>query len=136
MGAWSHEPFGNDTAGDWAYGLEGATDTSPLEAAFETVLSTGDEYLEAPEAEEAIAAAEVVAKMLGSGTQVDAYTEKVDEWVAQISTQPTMELRRKAAAAMRRVLSANSEIAELWSESEESEEWTSTIQKLITAVEA
>ena len=22
MGTWSHEPFGNDAANDWAYGLE------------------------------------------------------------------------------------------------------------------
>ena len=136
MGTWSHEPFGNDSAGDWAYGLEKATDTSLLEQAFETVLSAGDEYLEAPESEEAIAAAEVIAKMLGKGTQTDAYTEKVDEWVAQMAIQPTIELRRKAATALRRILATNSELAELWGESDEPEEWTSAMQKLITAVEA
>ena len=26
MGTWSHEPFGNDSACDWAYGLEGKQD--------------------------------------------------------------------------------------------------------------
>jgi hypothetical protein len=136
MGAWSHEPFGNDTAGDWAYGLEEATDTSLLEEAFDTVLASGDEYLESPEAEEAIAAAEVVAKMLGKGTQIDAYTEKIDEWVSQMATQPTIELRRKAAASLRRILAPNSELPELWAESDEAEEWTSSMQRLIGAVEA
>lgn len=27
MGAWSHEPFGNDTAGDWVYELEDAIES-------------------------------------------------------------------------------------------------------------
>ncbi len=31
MGVWSHEPFGNDTANDWAYGLEETTDLSYVE---------------------------------------------------------------------------------------------------------
>jgi hypothetical protein len=28
MGAWSHEPFGNDDANDWAYDLEQVSDLS------------------------------------------------------------------------------------------------------------
>jgi hypothetical protein len=136
MGAWSHEPFGNDTAGDWAYGLEDSTDTSLLEEALDTVLAVGDEYLEAPEAEEAIAAVEVIAKMLRKGTQSDAYTAKVDEWVARMATEPTVELRGKAAAVLRRILAADSELQELWAESAELGDWESTMQKLIIAVEA
>ena len=33
MGAWSHEPFGNDDANDWAYELEETEDLSHIEAA-------------------------------------------------------------------------------------------------------
>ena len=33
MGAWSCEPFGNDTASDWAYALEDTKDLSHVEAA-------------------------------------------------------------------------------------------------------
>jgi hypothetical protein len=31
MGAWSHEPFGNDDAGDWAYGLDESRDLGLIE---------------------------------------------------------------------------------------------------------
>ncbi len=74
--------------------------------------------------------------MLGKGTQTDAYTEKVDEWVSQMATQPTIELRRKAAASLRRILAPNSELPELWAESDEAEDWASSMQRLIVAVEA
>ncbi len=33
MGAWPHEPFGNDDAGDWACELEETEDLSYVEAA-------------------------------------------------------------------------------------------------------
>lgn len=81
MGTWSHESFGNDTANDWAYELEDATDFSVIEAALQVALDEGDEYLDADLAMEAIAAVEVIAKRLGKGTQSDVYTEKVDQWL-------------------------------------------------------
>jgi hypothetical protein len=40
MGAWSHEPFGNDDANDWAYGLEEAEDLSYVEEALNAVLES------------------------------------------------------------------------------------------------
>lgn len=43
MGTWSHESFGNDTANDWAYELEDATDFSVIEAALQVALDEGDE---------------------------------------------------------------------------------------------
>jgi len=77
MDTWSHEPFGNDDAADWACELEEAKDLSPVEAALDAVLEN-DGYVEAPEATCAVAAVEVIAKVLGRGTQSDAYTESVD----------------------------------------------------------
>ena len=68
MGAWSHEPFGNDEANDWAYELEETEDLSHVEAALDTVLKTAG-YLEASEASCGVAAVEVIAKILGRGTQ-------------------------------------------------------------------
>jgi len=131
MGAWSHTPFGNDTANDWAYGLEEVDDLSVIESAIDAVLQNGEEYLEAPEAEEAVAAIEVIAKLLGKGTQFDTYTEKVDEWVKRVGKIPSPELLQKAREAISRILSADSELAELW---EDSEEWRISMQNLNSAV--
>ena len=136
MGAWSHEPFGNDTANDWAYSLEGTADTSLLEEALDKVLKASHEYLEAPEAEEAIAAVEVIAKMLGRGTQTDAYTEKIDQWVGSLSIKPSESLKNKATLALKRILSEESELNELWSESEDASEWHTSVQRLLAAIEA
>lgn len=77
MGAWSHESFGNDTAADWAYGLSECKDMAYIESALDAVLSEND-YLDSDIGSEAVAAIEVIAKMLGKGTQADAYTESAD----------------------------------------------------------
>lgn len=139
MGAWSHEPFGNDTANDWAYDLEYAQDLSYIEAALDNVLEQESGYLEAPTAEEAVGAIEVLAKLLGRGTQSDAYTEKVDTWVKTIHQKPTDALLEKARRVIARILAKDSELLELWQDGEGTEgaqQWQSSMSRLLSAVSA
>ena len=136
MGAWSHEPFGNDTANDWAYDLEGKSDLSHIEGALDNVLDQGSEYLEAPTAEEAIGAIEVIAKLLGRGTQSDAYTEKVDAWVSSVKQSPSNALLQKAQGVIVRILAGDSELRELWQESDEFPKWQASMAQLQAAVRA
>lgn len=135
MGTWSHEPFGNDSANDWAYDLEDCTDFSLVAAALRRAADSG-EYLDADEAVEAIAAAEVLAKALGRGTQSDAYTEKVDAWLASIPAKPSPELSTLAQRALARVLGPESELRELWEESDEFGLWESSVVALQSATAA
>jgi hypothetical protein len=134
MGTWSHESFGNDTANDWAYELEDATDFSVIEAALQVALDEGDEYLDADLAMEAIAAIEVIAKRLGKGTQSDVYTEKVDQWLETISEQPNDGLLSLAKRVLERIVADDSELKELWLESDEYELWLGNIQQLKDAL--
>lgn len=134
MGTWSHESFGNDTANDWAYELEDATDFSVIEAALQVALDEGDEYLDADLAMEAIAAVEVIAKRLGKGTQSDVYTEKVDQWLETISEQPSDGLLSLAKRVLERIVADDSELKELWLESDEYELWLGNIQQLNDAL--
>jgi hypothetical protein len=134
MGAWSHEPFGNDDANDWAYSLESVNDLSAIEAALDRALEA-EEYLEAPEASEAIAATEVLAKLLGKGTQTDSYTEKVDEWVESVSVKPDAPLIAKATRAIERIRGENSELRELWDEGG-ADEWLGSLDALQKAISA
>ena len=136
MGAWSHEPFGNDTANDWAYDLETTKDFSHIEAALDRVLESGTEYLEASSAEEAVAAIEVIAKLLGRGTQADAYTEKVDTWVKSIKQKPGTALLQKAQRSIDRILAKDSELLELWQDGEDTEKWRTSMNQLKEAVRA
>jgi hypothetical protein len=81
MGAWSADTFGNDTACDWSYDLEKATDLSLVQKAFEAVLSVADDDLDSDAACEGLAACEVVARLKGNWGLRNPHTETVDKWV-------------------------------------------------------
>jgi hypothetical protein len=136
MGAWSHQPFGNDTACDWAYSLLDSSDLAVIESALDKALAVGGEYLEAPDAEEAIAAIEVLAKLRGKGTQNDSYTEEIDGWVEKVGITPSPLLLKKAKTVIERILARDSELLELWKEAEDSNEWQQSIGKLVVALDA
>jgi len=134
MGAWSHEPFGNDTASDWAYGLVEQKDLSLVAQAIQNILDNGDEYLDSDLAVEAVAAAEVLAKALGRGTQTDAYTEEVDAWLKSVAPKPSSDLLSKARDALTRIVAPDSELKELWEESDDFELWESSVKALQSAL--
>lgn len=73
MGRWDATSFGNDTANDWVYLLEESDVLSHIEATFQKILDAGDDFVEGSYAEEAIAAAEVLAWLRGRPTDVNAY---------------------------------------------------------------
>ena len=89
----------------------------------------GDDYLEASAASNAVAAVEIIAKLLGKGTQTDAYTENVDKWVKEVHITPTPALIQKAKKALTRILGDNSELKELWQESGTTE-WEASMHTL------
>jgi hypothetical protein len=134
MGTWSHEPFGNDTAADWAYGLENSTDLALVESALDKILAQGEDYIDASDSEEAIASIEILAKLIGQGTQSDSYTKAVDAWVKSINLKPGPALLEKAQKVIARILAEDSELLELWQESEEFQAWRTSIEQLHTAV--
>lgn len=126
MGAWGHKSFENDDAMDWIGELETATDTAPIVQAFDEVLQAED-YLEAPAASVGIAAAEVVAALLGRPAAD--LPDEVSSWL--VGKQPPKPgLVRKAQAVVKRVLE-ESELQELWAESEDSTKWQQEMEDLL-----
>lgn len=130
MGAWSHESFGNDDACDFAATISEADDLSAVDAILDAVIEMGDGYLEAPEASQAIAAAEVIARLHGNWGLRDAYSVDVDAWVERTEIVPTKELTLKAKKAVKRITTEPSELLELWQEGDESEKWIDAMQDL------
>jgi hypothetical protein len=126
MGTWDATSFGNDTAVDWTYGLED-DGLQHIESALDATQS--DEELEASVGEEAVAAAEVVARMRGKPGVVDSYSQTVDDWVKARGKPPAPALVRKAVAALDRVTQPPSELLGLWQESDEGA-WTDAIDDL------
>lgn len=84
---------------------------------------------------EAIAAIEVIAKRLGKGTQSDVYTEKVDQWLETISEQPSDDVLSLAKRVLERIVADDSDLKELWLESDEYELWLGNIQQLKDALQ-
>lgn len=136
MGAWSCESFGNDDACDWVYELEESDNLDFLESTLDAVLTMGEEYLEAPEATRAIAAAEVVARLQGNFGIRDSYSESADNWVDKVKLTPPATLAHKARQALDRILSEPSELLELWQESEEGEDWMAVVLNLKERIRA
>ena len=130
MATWSTEPFGNDSAVDWSYGLEQVNDLSLIDDALNRVLDCGDDYLESPEAEEAIAAIDVIARLKGNFYVQDSHTESADKWVAAHALRPTPELIEKATQVLDRIVTESSELYELWQEGENFDKWRQQIDLL------
>ena len=136
MGAWDHTTFGNDDACDWGGDLRSHDDLSFVEETLDRVIESGEDYLEAPEAAEAIAAAEAVARLQGHFGVRNAYTESVDQWVVAHPAAVPSDIARKAHAALGRILTRPSELFELWEESDDFQAWKETVTELKTRIQA
>jgi hypothetical protein len=125
MGAWGTAAFDNDDASDWFYELEGGG-LSSLEAAFDEALEADD--LAGPTDVSAIAAAEVVAAALGR--PAPGLRDDVAAVAANLSGKVTPDLAERARAAVERVL-ASSEVAELWAETDDADEWRRGVEDIM-----
>ena len=130
MGTWAVDSFGNDDACDWTYELEKVNDLSPVEDALNAVINAGEEGVESSEAAEAIAAIEVIARLQGNWGKRSAYSERVDDWVETNKIQPSTSLAQKAYIVIERILAEDSELKELWQESEDYEAWLDSVADL------
>ena len=126
MGAWGVGSFENDDAGDWVWQLEDAEDLSLVHAAL-AAAAQADGYLESPTSSEALAAAEVVAAL--AGHPAGDLPDGVQAWVAAHSTTVSPDLRALALGAVERV-ATESELQELWAESNEGGAWRDRVEEL------
>lgn len=126
MGAWGNRSFDNDDAADWLGDLVEGEDLELVRATFARVLEAPD-YVEAPEASQAIAAAEVVAAALGRPTPAAQEEEDLIGWLVRVKPSADATLAEQAAQVLDRILADNSELRELWEESDEFGVWQTEI---------
>jgi hypothetical protein len=129
MGAWGVDAFDNDSANDWAYGLNDVDDLSLIESAIDDIVEDEEDYLDADLATDALAACEVLARLLGNAGKHNAFTEKVNAWVAAHPLKPPATLIRRAHKAIDRIAGDESELHELWSESGDAA-WLASVNDL------
>jgi hypothetical protein len=142
MGAWSGEPFGNDTASDWLWELDDSSDWDVVRGALDLAVG-GDEELDADVATNAIAAAAVVAQGIGHSAKRNASAaddddadldddgdEDVSDDEASNSIdaflnragEPSADLVQLAISALDAATGPSSELTDLWNESG-ADEW-------------
>ncbi|MFE7558360.1 DUF4259 domain-containing protein [Kitasatospora sp. NPDC057500] len=129
MGTWDIGHFDNDTAADFSGTLDEAApeEREGLVRGVLTVVAetAAEDYLDSYEAAQAVAAAALVAAQCPGG-------EPVTTSYGPDEPLPTFaaDLRPLAVQALDRTVADESELAELWEESEENEDWRRTIKDL------
>ncbi len=131
IGAWSDEPFGNDTASNWAWELDGQDEWQVVQDALNEAVQSPD-FVDADIASNAIAAAETVAHGLGRPTQNDAHTESVVSFSARAS-KPSEAILQLAVAGLTAATGPASELTELWAEGGEAE-WMQANSRIMEAL--
>jgi hypothetical protein len=135
MGAWGHGSFENDDALDFLGDLFESGDTSLIREVLDNVV-TSTEYVEAPDASQCIAASEVVAAALGRPTPAALRKQGVAAWIARVRPQIDAALAAQTVDALTRILAPNSELRELWEESDEFAEWQAAVVDLRSQLQA
>lgn len=128
MGAWGKGAFDNDSAIDWLH--LGLLETGNLEFLHGSLFpqELDGEYLEVEGGEQVIAAAEII-HALHLGPRVD-LPEEAHQWVTQHKGLDVSAIVPDAVASLQRVLGENSEIGELWGETDEYKDWLEDVEAL------
>ncbi len=128
MGDWDVGAFYNDTAKEWLIELMSGESTSAILRAIVNVAKLpASDYLQAPECEVAVAASELVVAARGkpsSQLPVDAAT-----WIANRKFVAGKEVVAMALKVLRRV-EENSELRELWADTDSGNDWKRSISDL------
>ncbi|PXA82631.1 hypothetical protein DMC25_19720 [Caulobacter sp. D4A] len=123
--AWDNGPFENDEAADFIADLAEAPDWRAVVLILDHVTKAAG-YLEAPEAEMAVAAAAVVAAALSEAALLPADHQGLK---AELGAPPE-GAARLAKAALARVVGPASELDELWQEGDGHDGWLTHIAGL------
>jgi hypothetical protein len=132
MGAWGVGTFENDDACDFAAEVAKSSNLSKMEDALDRVLKAGNEYIEAPEATEALAAAEIVTRLAGRAGEKTAYTEEIDKWVDKNKDGSAGFAARKGAPLRGSHYGGAIRTLELCMESDESDAWKKSANELMS----
>ena len=128
MGAWGSGSFENDDASDWVADFCDDPDKELISDALSAVAEIDiGEYLEAPDCSVGLAAAEVVAALKGSPNPD--MPDDAKQCVSKLKIKADPGMVSLALKAVERI-KTNSELKELWDESENPAEWYAAVGNL------
>lgn len=120
---WDTTSFGNDTAQDWLKELAQSKTGDPIKQAIELV-DRADSFVDASDAERAVAACEVVSASRGFPS-ANMPPEAV-LWVKSQRYRAPDSLSKKALAVVARIL-ASSELRDLWDGTDAADSWLNAV---------
>lgn len=130
MGAWGYGAFDNDDAVDFLADVARSGDLSLIREVLDNV-STSTEYVEASDASQAIAAAEILAAVLGRPTPAALRIDELGRWISRIRPAAEPELTDLARDALTRILAPNSALRERWEDADAFPDWRAAVQELV-----
>ena len=129
MGTWDNGHFDNDGALDFLDRLTTQDTLTPLEEAFDAILSV-DDYIDVDYGEEAVAAAEVVALLMRK--PAESLPDSLTEWHKSHPLKADDGLTAKAIQAVEKVMDPEvSEFRQLREEGDELPGWHENIIDLL-----
>lgn len=132
MSTWGTGSFENDSAADFL--VEVTEDGMvALEEAFEVILDPDLDYVEVEEGSRAVAAAEIVAAGV-TGDTARVTDAGLRTWVSEQAPEDFQALQDLAVRALDRVLGDDSELQDLWSDSDELESWAGEVRRILHAL--
>lgn len=136
MGTWGTQIFDNDAACDLAGGvahtIEGSGEAEELILG---ALKPFDVRTEGWLVEEALAAADIVARLQGKFGQLDGYTASIDRWARMRRVAVTPAMAAAAEAAITDILQHAETIGARWISRASFEEWRRNVVALRDRIE-
>ena len=127
MGAHGVSPFQDDDGADFVAEIIKAKDLAVIADAVYSIPDSDDEYIEAPTATRALVAAEVI--VFQFGRESGDFTDELQDWI-EGQDDPDQILIERTRRAVKRIL-RDSELRELWKESQLLPEWEARTQSLL-----
>ena len=130
MGAWGVGNFENDSALDWVWDLKRSNRLRLLKSTISNVLKS-EEYIDADLGCTGLAAAEVVAALIGK--PLDGLPQDVKDWVQKQRKKPNDQLIGQARLAVERIRTEDiSELKLLFGEGDElPNDWYAVVDDLL-----
>ena len=128
MGTWGVKSFDNDTALDWVYDLQLSKDDELVRESLHKIINSSNDFFDADTCCCAIAAAEII--VVFKGNHCPDLPEEVNLWIKNNDLNDVEDLAEMAVNAIEKI-KANSEIKELWEDSDDYSEWLDSINDLI-----
>lgn len=134
MGAWGTLNFENDTALDLVYEIE-EEGANRIKIAIEAVNSREeDSFLDSDLCSEALAAIEYIAAAKDKVSED--FPEDAEEWLTPANKENLLAIRNLIANSKQAIdrIKHNSELKDLWEESEDFEDWNKVLDGLVTRI--